>query len=524
MSRFPTRSQVATIVPWVLVPVLFLVTFAVWALSSPVGSSPDEDFHLTSIWCAQGDRTDACDVSDDGREALAPSGVVDSARCFAFDGTESAACQSGYVGDFGELVPTERGNFTDIYPPVFYAVLSPLVGPDIGTSVMIMRMVNAVTFVGLAGLLTALLPGGRRRTLLLAALVGLVPLGISLIASVNPSSWSLLAPAGVFLALLGAFETTGRRRIGLYAMSIVFALMGAGARADTAAYVALAAVCAVVIAVGRGQMWRRAVGAVPVLLIAAAFFLTSRQSPLSLAAGSGDAGLHLASGPVLPLAAADGDATVVSFWSHFLAVPEWWQGAFGTWALGWFDTTLPGLVPFFSLAAYAAVTFEGLRRPAFGKIVALVAVVAALWLFPVVISLGSSTVLPGIQPRYLLPLIWLLAAVALVGAPYGRVQFSRLQLAVAAIGLSLAHTMALHAQMRRYVTGQDVVSLNLNAQAEWWWHIPVSPMVIWFLGSAAFLAASLLVAWLVTTPARGLRTARAQSTRRQLGQGERVAA
>lgn len=501
MSRIGTRSPVLRTVPWALVPVLLLVTFVTWALSSPVGSSPDEDFHLTSIWCAQGDRAGACDLSPDGDDALAPSGVVDSARCFAFDGTESAACQTGYVGDAAELVPTERGNFTDIYPPVFYSALSVFVGPSVGTSVMVMRLVNSVAYLAVAALLVALLPAARRRTLLLAALVGLVPLGISLIPSVNPSSWSLLAPAGVFLALLGAFETTGRRRVGLHSVAVLLALAGSGARADTAAYVALAAVCALVITVGAAAGWRRAAGVVPVLLIAAAFFLTSRQSPVSLVNGSGDAGLDLAAGTVMPLAAA-GESTTVSFWAHFLAVPEWWHGAFGTWALGWFDTTLPGLVPLFSLGVYAAVTFEGLRRPAFGKAVALTLVVAALWLFPVVISLGSTTVLEGIQPRYLLPLIWLLAAVALVGAPYGRVQFSRLQLVVAALGLSLAHAIALHAQIRRYVTGQDVLSLDLNANAEWWWGIPVSPMAIWFLGSIAFLAASVLLVRIVTTPAR----------------------
>ena len=40
-----------------LVGVTMFVTGATWALSSPAGSSPDDDFHLPSIWCGWGSRT-----------------------------------------------------------------------------------------------------------------------------------------------------------------------------------------------------------------------------------------------------------------------------------------------------------------------------------------------------------------------------------------------------------------------------------------------------------------------------------
>jgi hypothetical protein len=111
--------------------------------------------------------------------------------------------------------------------------------------------------------------------------------------------------------------------------------------------------------------------------------------------------------------------------------------------------------------------------------------------------MGSDVVLAGVQPRYLLPLIWLLAAVALVGEPYALIRFSSLQLGVAVLALSLAHAVALHVQIRRYVTGQDVDAFDLNAQAEWWWDLPVPPMGVWIAGSLAFLVATLLVAALV---------------------------
>jgi hypothetical protein len=50
----------------------------------------------------------------------------------------------------------------------------------------------------------------------------------------------------------------------------------------------------------------------------------------------------------------------------------------------------------------------------------------------------------------------------------------------------VAHTFALHAVMRRYITGTDVVSWNLNRKAEWWWDPLPSPMLTWFIASLAY--------------------------------------
>ncbi|MGA1784996.1 MAG: hypothetical protein ACO39R_06415, partial [Pontimonas sp.] len=40
--------------------VLGLVGLGGWALSSPVGSDPDSDFHLASIWCTTADPGSPC--------------------------------------------------------------------------------------------------------------------------------------------------------------------------------------------------------------------------------------------------------------------------------------------------------------------------------------------------------------------------------------------------------------------------------------------------------------------------------
>ena len=52
--------------------------------------------------------------------------------------------------------------------------------------------------------------------------------------------------------------------------------------------------------------------------------------------------------------------------------------------------------------------------------------------------------------------------------------------------LSTAHCIALHVQMRRYISGRDVSALSLGSHREWWWHQAPPPDLVWVLGSLAF--------------------------------------
>lgn len=60
--------------------------------------------------------------------------------------------------------------------------------------------------------LCALLPAHRRSTPIAASVVTMIPVGIFLLSSINPSAWALIAGAIVPLALVGYFETHGLRR------------------------------------------------------------------------------------------------------------------------------------------------------------------------------------------------------------------------------------------------------------------------------------------------------------------------
>lgn len=455
-------------------PILALITLSAWGFSSPVGSAPDDDFHLASIWCGAGTQIGECTITD-AKSGVVPRDLLVNSTCYAFKPAESASCQGpGFGTHQNVVVSSARGNFDGTYPPVYYFVMNAFVGPNVDISVLLMRIANSVLFVGFFTGLFFLLPRHRRATLMISLMICVVPLGLFIIPSVNPSGWAVLSGGGVFLSLLGFFETTGRRRIGLAAMAIVATVIGAGARADAAAYAILAAAAALVMTFTptRAFLLKLILPAV-VGIISLGLYLSARQSA---AVG---AGMTAPGGPVR-----EPRALLASI---LLNVSDLWVGAFGRWGLGWLDTQLPAVVWISAWGIFAAVVFAGLGSRMKRKPLAVALVFAALWLVPSILLFTSRAVVgETVQPRYLLPLILLFATVCLVRRSGEGFSPSRTQITVLIGALSLAAGVSLHFNIRRYVTGNDVGGWNLNTNAEWWWNIPVSPNMVWVIGSLAF--------------------------------------
>jgi hypothetical protein len=465
----------------VAVPLLAFLALGAWAFSSPVGSSPDEDYHLTSAWCGQGLESGVCEEGPAADQRAVPESLLHAAKCYAFKPEESAACQWWwFLDESQELIPTERGNFTGDYPPAFYYTMNFLVGEDISRSVVAMRLVNGALFVGLMTATYWLLPRHRRAMAVLGTAVTLVPLSVYLLPSINPSSWAVASIAVVFPALVGFFETTGRRRVGLGLLAALGTLIGAGSRADSAVYIAIAAVLAVVVS----ARWRRGgwrFVALPLLIGAAcaASYLSSGQS------GAASTALE-----------SDQPYTVVQQLGYnLLNVPTLWAGVFGTWGLGWLDTLVPSIVWVVNLAVFGGILFLGIRRTTPAKTIAILVALVAAWLMPTWVLLQTEDLVGvGVQPRYLLPLLVLLAQVALLGVTVRGNGISRSQLLIVVAALTATNAISLHYNIRRYVTGTDVFRFDLDAHREWWWDIPISPMVVWIGGSIAFGAALFLAA------------------------------
>lgn len=469
------------IVRVIIVALLGFVALVGWSFASPVGASPDDNFHMTSIWCAQGERADMCEGTGDPGERAVLDEVANSSVCFAFVPEHSGRCDTERAG----LIVTGHGNFKGLYPPVFYATMSIFSTPDVQTSVLVMRLFNSFLAVALIASVYVFVDRKLRAPMLWGLLLTTVPTGVFLIASVNPSGWAIVSAGTLWVSLAGYLRApTWTRRIVLGALALLAALMGAGARGDSAVYVVFGAVLAAIITF---ELTRRYLLSLllPVItvVIAAAFYVSSNQVGSALEgemAGVRPAQLDIVRGLIRTV----------------LNIPQLWVGNFGVQALGWGDTIMPAVVWFTTLVLFSAVAFWSLsRRRDVRSVVAVVLAAIALVMVPSwVIVQNGAEVGVLVQPRYVLPLQVLLMGLLLFGAADPRLALSRVQRWIIVLGLAGANAIALYTTLRRYLTGTDYAGFDLNDGIEWWWNgMLVPPGVFWAVGSASFAALLIVI-------------------------------
>lgn len=463
-----------------LLPVLALIAMLAWMLSSPVGSAWDDQYHLASSWCG-GAANGVCEPgqTDDGRTIPAPLLHVD---CHLEQPAESAACLENAWALDGQWAEYRGGNFASgAYPPVFYAVMSVFASQDVQASVLVQRTVTIVLFLGLTIAIAALSAPGARRSLLWTWLLTAVPFGLFLLTTNNPSAWGTIGVVSAPFALLGWYQSERRGpRLALGALYVYSVVIAAGARADTAIFAGFATVIVMFLTVDWSRAWwLRSILPAVMGLVALAFFLASRQSDHAVLGFSG--GGNYAAADEYPLS---GFALLAY---NLLNVPILWGGAFG---MAGFDNKLPWLVPLGAVAIAVFVGVIGLGRKSWRQLIAIGIVGLVMWILPVwILQAGGDQVGSQVQPRYIVPLVVLLIGLVML-APVGRtIALTRFQSWIVVVALVVIHAVALHWQLRRYVTGVDVLGFNLDAGAEWWWPgMPVGPMAVWIIGTIAFAA------------------------------------
>jgi len=447
---------------WLLVvfPLAFFMTLIAWALTSPVGSSPDDDYHLSSIWCAGGERAGVCEMDpSDPSVRLLPESVAYAHECFASDGRVTAACSESLTN---ELVITERVNdIQGLYPTGFYRTLGLFVGPDQQRSVLVMRLFNAAVAAAFLLLAVRVLVPAIRSAVVVVFVVVLVPLGLFLLPSTNPSSWTITGITFLWafgLALAQRTNWRSRRTWIIAAATVLAAVMAITSRVDAAAYVVVTV--AVVFALTGWRRLRRSgtsAAVLGVLAVAGAVqFVTFGPPGSGIAGGMGGT----TPGPGLLL-------------TNIVYLPVYLSGAVGGMSLGWNDTFLPPLVFVFGVLALGALTYRGLVKMPPRKAVAAGLALAALVLVPLTFlqreGLGVGEV---VQARYLLPLIIVLFAVLSVRLPLRGRRASGLELPSAAawalgIGMAASGSLSLWVHAHRYASGAERGLFDIDLVLEW---------------------------------------------------------
>ena len=444
----------------VVFPLALLVTLFAWAATSPVGSAPDDDYHLSSIWCAGGEKADACAEDPANAEVrLVPESVGYAHECFASQESTTAACTE-VLSD--ALVPTDRvNNVQGLYPTVFYRAMSAFVGPDAERSVLIMRMVNTFIFIGLLALALVVMTPAVRSAVTITVLVLFIPLGLFVIPSTNPSSWTFTGITFLWvfgLALARRRSWRSRRTWLLAAATILSAVLAIGSRVDAAAYVVV-----VVVVIGLLTGWP-AIKAAPIsgaLLVTLALIGIVQYLTFGTP-GSGEKGGMGGTQPGLGL-----------LLTNIVYLPVYFSGAVGAMALGWNDTFLPPLVFVFGLLGLGALVYRGVAAVPRRKAAALVVATGALIVIPLVFlqreGLGVGEV---VQARYLLPLMLLLfltlsLAVPFAGRNDGGIALPRAMVWLLAIGMTASGGLSLWVNAHRYSSGSERGLFDIDLVLEW---------------------------------------------------------
>ncbi len=494
------------------VPVLaglsLAVSAAMWAVISPVGSSPDDDFHMASIWCAWGPH-ETCvterpvDVSPDlpGATYYVPSSI--GFQCFVESTPASAECiDEQPLGWIPGRVNAEIGT----YPPVFHAAMRVFVGEDETQSVRNMRIANGVLAgVLLAYALTVLRPRFRR-AVAITWLVAIIPFGLWFIASTNPSSWAIMA-GGLFWAFLANWLSDDSLRSRSAWLSLVGVIatvvLAAGARSDAALALVIAALgVAIFLAPKLRRHPRR------LLLLAApipflALGLAYRIRSFGGLQGAIDWGTIGEDGSFAGLA-----GQWIRYTAEFPALisgmigggsPEFLQAPIYIFGLANQDVLMPSLVLVFNLLLVGAALFWGLQTYSWPKILAATFLGLMLLVLPL-ITLSRYYFTNMYQPRYLLPLFLAFLGIIVTSRIGGAERWRLVQAYGAAVLVALVGSAALLATVRRFTNGQTETWLSFSFTPEWWWSGWAHPLVFWLVGAAAMGLYSICLAWMIRNP------------------------
>ena len=475
-------------IPILIVMIAAAVAGMAWAISSPIGSSPDEDYHLASIWCPPPAEDNGCVVTNVGnyRFLTTAAQLVDAPICYAFHADQSGACI--WAIPAGKVVQSVRFD-SGGYPGGFYHVMHIFATGDPYAAVYRIRAANVGIAVALGALLVLGANRPTRRILAYAVASTYVPMGMFIVPAANPSSWALIGLTTTAFALHSYWISETRSRVIFNGVLMAVGVaLAASARTDAAMYAVLAAIAVTCVhyrAVRRHPLRLILPGVVPVV-----GFIVYRMSTQAVLALAGDLGTQepTSGGWGLLL-------------RNLINSPLVLLGNEGLSALGWLDTPMPPIVFVPMLVVCAFLVMAGVGRLTWMKSLVTFGGMFAVVAIPLyILQVSRLIVTQGVQPRYILPLLPVVSLVLLTG--YRPSQAVRLSLPAAWIAwalVSLANSVALLVNIRRYTTGLDGPMLP-GPSVEWWSTDRIGPMATWIIGSLAFAVAAWMIVRLSSGP------------------------
>ena len=455
-----------------------LIVMTAWALSSPIGSSPDDDYHLASSYCSHGNRSELCVMADETQVFRVPALITRTYDCY-LNGLNASECLQF---DGNNFETTTRINSANLYPDTFYWINGFFAKPNVEVGALLMRILNIAVTVILLLLSYSKSSPLIKSVMPLALACALVPLGIFILPSNNPSSWSV---TGIFVYWVGLSSSFQRRKMADNLTSLSFALIGGAAaissRSDSALLLMIVTVAVMIQSNFRCSDLmmsnkNRLLGGLLVFL-----FLVNRALNRTnfVSQGFVDSQNGLATGDILFQNLQSYPRYVLAFFGFSF----WGETPMGH--LAWFQIPVPILASSIILATAIFLGCRNIQKWPKSDKFSIVFLLFCIVLIPLVLHQRDGTVIGElIQPRYLYSLFLIIMTLCIANSRRNTWVGEKMVLSITA-GLTVAHSLVLHRFIGSYTSGFNSND-SLVFNESWWGFSPLSPELTWLVGSVAF--------------------------------------
>lgn len=447
-----TPSQVKILLNTVFLISFYLLHFT-WSLSSPAGSSPDEDAHLISIYCIKETGTTPCENLNQK--------IVDIGYCYIFDSDQSAMCDLYSSNKSANASTRSQGE------NYFYKTLSYFASDNLELSILLMRGFNSLLITVIFGLIYFFMPLKIFVTSVSTWLIVNLPLGFFLVTSINTSSWLLIFTIVITLIAYLSFTNTNLSAA-LILMGLFFFFLSKEARPDTV----LVTACILIsyfpflfnIFKNRKIFYIQFMFSIIFFVV----FVKLIFDRSSIATSVREFGIPI--------------------WEHLYRITSIPLGVFGGWGLGSLELDLPSLVSVTANFLILGLIFLSLKFSSLESIFSKFYLTSLIYMIPLfVVYTSKLQVGEWYQPRYILPLFYPLIFISIFDILKIKKNYKNIIVIIGFFTL-IIYTTSLHTILRRYTFGLGDFILNLNHNYEWWWQLKfmISPMSVLILGSISF--------------------------------------
>ena len=436
---------------------LFFV-FTCWAFASPNGSTQDDYWHMSSIYC-----------SNSGNSPCQVPRFIQTTPCFSMGianpDITPACVDPSSLSELGPVIKQNNNSYTGGY----YSVINRMQWGSLRQFVFSIRLINSIIFLSLLRILLFISYESRNiiNAFIGAMIATISPLFIWFVPSINMTSWSFTSTTIIwFSAAIALKEPKSPKRLNAILISIVALAIAVSSKPEAVFY-CLLAVGTVYFLVSDSKIKLN----LPIAIISISSFLIiflylsgySNGTVIFRGFRENDTGNILS-----PYYTIRNTAKAV----------ELYAGSFAT-QIGDSDVNIPATSWLFSAVAISVMAAIGLKNMT--RLQSVVTLIYSIFMFGIplaILNLSSVQVGGFIATRYIWGLLFGFVFCLLLKTKSVHIFLPRASVAIACGAANFAAIGALFAVLRRYTVGASSTSWNLDADKLWWWNTPVTPLTL----------------------------------------------